>query len=108
MKDPKSIITGVLIAGALVWLVINNVCCSESDCETQVCVVDDTMQSVFERNCITVEDYEESFCNEVIDYDKFYSSNSIIKGFPVGISNSLIFVSETLKRYLHKALNEFP
>ena len=36
------------------------------------------------------------------------SPNSIIRGLPVGISNSLIFVSEILNKYLHKALSEFP
>ena len=35
-------------------------------------------------------------------------SNSIIKGFPVGISNSFIIWSEILNKYLHNALNEFP
>ena len=117
MKDPKSIITGVLIAGALVWLVINNVCCSETDCETQVCVVDDTMQSVFERNCTTVEDYEESFCNEDIDYDKFYSVNSIIKGTTIGsidtmrVEDRKIIHQEMFQKYdfeISKPLNFLP
>ena len=36
------------------------------------------------------------------------SSNSIINGLPVGISNSLIFVSEILNKYLQSALKEFP
>ena len=38
----------------------------------------------------------------------FGSSYSIIKGFTVGISNSFIFWSEILSKYLHSALNELP
>ena len=118
MKDPKSIITLVLIAGSLIWLTVNNVCCSESDCDTKVCiVVDDTMQSVFERNCMTVKDYEESFCNEDIDYDNFYAVDAIVKGTTMGSQDTMrvedrkIIHQEMFEKYdfeFSKPLNFLP
>ena len=48
------------------------------------------------RSKIKIED-------ELVD-----SSNSINRGFPVGISKSFILRLEMLNKYLHNALSEFP
>ena len=47
------------------------------------------ISKIFEKNCETVISYETAFCQENIDYEKFYSENAIIKGTILGDKDSL-------------------
>ncbi len=62
-----------------------------SACNTEVSVdlTNDNISKIFEKNCETVIAYEEAFCQENIDYEKFYSENAIIKGTLLGDKDSL-------------------
>ena len=62
-----------------------------SACNSDVSVekTNDNISKIFEKNCETVIAYEEAFCQENIDYEKFYSENAIIKGTLLGDKDSL-------------------
>ncbi len=56
---------------------------------------------IFEENSNTVIAYEEAFCKENIDYEKFYSEKAVIKGTILGDKDSL-FVAD--RKVAHKEL----
>jgi len=47
------------------------------------------ISKIFEKNCETVISYETAFCQENIDYEKFYSDKAIIKGTILGDKDSM-------------------
>ena len=57
--------------------------------EVSIEVTSDNISKIFEKNCETVIAYEEAFCQESIDYEKFYSENAIIKGTLIGDNDSM-------------------
>ena len=69
--------------------------------EISVDVSNDTISKIFEKNCETVISYETAFCEENIDYEKFYSDKAIIKGTILGDKDSL-FVAD--RKIAHQAL----
>ena len=56
---------------------------------------------VYEKNCETVLAYENAFCQENIDYEKFYSEKAIIKGTMLGDKDSM-FVAD--RKIAHQEL----
>ena len=50
---------------------------SACNSEVSVDVAYDNVSKIFEKNCETVIAYEEAFCQENIDYEKFYSEKYI-------------------------------
>lgn len=60
-------------------------------CDTSVDlkISHDKSLEIFEKNCETVKEYERSFCQENIDYDKFYAKNAIVKGTTLGAKDSM-------------------
>ena len=56
---------------------------------------------IYEKNCETVLAYENSFCEENIDYEKFYSDKAIIKGTMLGDKDSM-FVAD--RKIAHQEL----
>ena len=56
---------------------------------------------IFEENSNTVIAYEEAFCKENIDYEKFYSEKAVIKGTILGDKDSL-FVAD--RKVAHQEL----
>ena len=44
---------------------------------------------IYEKNCETVLAYENAFCQENIDYEKFYSEKAVIKGTILGDKDSM-------------------
>ena len=62
---------------------------SACNSEVSVEVTNDNTSKIFKKNCETVIAYEEAFCQENIDYEKFYSENAIIKGTILGDKDSL-------------------
>ena len=68
-----------------------NVILFVSACNTEVAVevTNDKESEIFEKNCETVRLYESAFCQESIDYEKFYSDNAIIKGTTLGAKDSM-------------------
>ena len=60
-------------------------------CNTEVSVetTNDNIAKIFERNCETVKAYETAFCEENIDYEKFYSEKAVIKGTILGDKDSM-------------------
>ena len=69
----------------LSFIVFTSACNSE----VSIKVSNDNITKIFEKNCETVIAYEEAFCRESIDYEKFYSENAIIKGTILGDKDSL-------------------
>ena len=57
--------------------------------EVSVEVKNDNVSKIFEKNCETVIAYETAFCQENIDYEKFYSDKAIIKGTILGDKDSM-------------------
>ena len=57
--------------------------------DVSVKVTDDNVSKIFEKNCETVKAYEAAFCQENIDYEKFYSEKAIIKGTILGDNDSM-------------------
>ena len=55
----------------------------------------------YEKNCETVLAYENAFCQENIDYEKFYSEKAIIKGTMLGDKDSM-FVAD--RKIAHQEL----
>tara|TARA_B100001758_G_scaffold238975_1_gene242791 strand:- start:439 stop:939 length:501 start_codon:yes stop_codon:yes gene_type:complete len=49
----------------------------------------DNVYKIFEKNCETVIAYETAFCQENINYEKFYSDKAIIKGTILGDNDSM-------------------
>ena len=56
---------------------------------------------IYEKNCETVLAYENAFCQEKIDYEKFYSEKAIIKGTMLGDKDSM-FVAD--RKIAHQEL----
>ena len=56
---------------------------------------------IYEKNCETVLAYENAFCQENIDYEKFYSDKAIIKGTMLGDKDSM-FVAD--RKIAHQEL----
>lgn len=56
---------------------------------------------IYEKNCETVLAYENAFCQENIDYEKFYSDKAIIKGTMLGDKDSM-FVAD--RKVAHQEL----
>tara|TARA_B100001758_G_scaffold226267_1_gene218844 strand:+ start:164 stop:694 length:531 start_codon:yes stop_codon:yes gene_type:complete len=57
--------------------------------EVSVEVKNDNVSKIFKKNCETVIAYETAFCQENIDYEKFYSDKAIIKGTILGDKDSM-------------------
>jgi len=57
--------------------------------DVSVKVTDDNVSKIFEKNCEMVKAYEAAFCQENIDYEKFYSEKAIIKGTILGDNDSM-------------------
>ena len=64
---------------------IFSACNSEMSVESTT----DNVTKIFEKNCETVMSYEAAFCQENIDYEKFYSDKAIIKGTMLGDNDSM-------------------
>ena len=64
---------------------IFSACNSEMSVESTT----DNVTKIFEKNCETVISYEAAFCEENIDYEKFYSDKAIIKGTMLGDNDSM-------------------
>ena len=62
---------------------------SACNSETSVEVKNENIFKIFEKNCETVIAYETAFCQEKIDYDKFYSDKAIVKGTILGEKDSM-------------------
>ena len=62
---------------------------SACNSEVSVEVTNDNVSKIFEKNCETVIAYESAFCQENIDYEKFYSDKAIIKGTILGDKDSM-------------------
>jgi len=62
---------------------------SACNSEVSVEVTNDNESKIFEKNCETVRSYEAAFCQENIDYEKFYSDKAIIKGTTLGAKDSM-------------------
>ena len=60
-------------------------CTSEDSVEE----TNNNLSKIFEKNCETVKSYEAAFCQESIDYEKFYSDQAIIKGTLLGDKDSM-------------------
>ena len=62
-----------------------------SSCSSDVSLVakDENIYKIFKENCETVIAYETAFCEEIIDYEIFYSENAIIKGTMLGDKDSM-------------------
>ena len=56
---------------------------------------------IYEKNCETVLAYENAFCQENINYEKFYSEKAIIKGTMLGDKDSM-FVAD--RKIAHQEL----
>ena len=74
-----------------------------SSCNSNVSdeVSNDSFSKIFEENSNTVIAYEEAFCKENIDYEKFYSEKAVIKGTILGDKDSL-FVAD--RKVAHQEL----
>ena len=74
-----------------------------SSCNSNVSdeVSNDNFSKIFEENSNTVIAYEEAFCKENIDYEKFYSEKAVIKGTILGDKDSL-FVAD--RKVAHQEL----
>ena len=59
------------------------------------------VSKIFEKNCETVVSYEAAFCQENIDYERFYSDKAIIKGTMLGDNDSM-YVAD--RKTAHKEL----
>ena len=62
---------------------------SACNSEVSIEVTNDNISKIFKKNCETVKAYESAFCQENIDYDKFYSEKAIIKGTILGDKDSM-------------------
>ena len=62
---------------------------SACNSEVSIEVTNDNISKIFEKNCETVRSYEAAFCQENIDYEKFYSDKAIIKGTTLGAKDSM-------------------
>ena len=67
-------------------------CNSEAPVEEK----NDNISKIFEKNCETVIAYETAFCQENIDYEKFYSDKAIIKGTILGDKDSMYVADRKL------------
>jgi len=72
-----------------IYLLTVILCISACNTEVAVEVTNDKESEIFEKNCETVRSYESAFCQESIDYEKFYSDNAIIKGTTLGAKDSM-------------------
>ena len=74
-----------------------------SSCNSEVSIelTNNNVSKIFEENCETVIAYEEAFCQENINYEKFYSENAIIKGTILGDKDSM-FVAD--RKVAHQEL----
>ncbi len=78
---------------------------SACNSEVSVDVTYDNSSKIFEKNCETVIAYEEAFCQENIDYEKFYSENAVIKGTILGykdlmnVADRKVAYQELWKKY---------
>jgi len=72
-----------------IYLLTVILCISACNTEVAVEVTNDKESEIFEKNCETVRLYESAFCQESIDYEKFYSYNAIIKGTTLGAKDSM-------------------
>ena len=72
-----------------IYLLTVILCISACNTEVAVEVTNDKESEIFEKNCKTVRLYESAFCQESIDYEKFYSDNAIIKGTTLGAKDSM-------------------
>tara|TARA_B110000263_G_C15150730_1_gene437746 strand:+ start:256 stop:762 length:507 start_codon:yes stop_codon:yes gene_type:complete len=72
-----------------IYLLTVILCISACNTEVAVEVTNDKESKIFEKNCETVRSYEAAFCQENIDYEKFYSDNAIIKGTTLGSKDSM-------------------
>ena len=78
-------------------MIFTSACNSEFSVE----VTNDNISKIFEKNSETVIAYEEAFCQENIDYEKFYSENAVIKGTILGDKDSM-YVAD--RKVAHKEL----
>lgn len=58
-------------------------------CSTPQSQTNDSTLEIFLKNCETVKEYEEAFCQESVDYDRFYADNAIVKGTTLGAKDSM-------------------
>ena len=61
---------------------------NEGDISTNL-NTDNTISDIFKKNCETVISYETAFCQENIEYEKFYSDKAIVKGTILGEKDSM-------------------
>ena len=80
----------ILINIGFIFLIIS-IITSISSCDTSVKVEvsNDKVSEIFAKNCETVREYEKAFCQENIDYERFYATNAIVKGTTLGAKDSM-------------------
>jgi hypothetical protein len=79
----------IIIMKKTIYLLTVVIFTSACNSEVSVEVKNDNISKIFEKNCETVKAYEAAFCQENIDYEKFYSEKSIIKGTILGDKDSM-------------------
>jgi|SaaInlV_100m_DNA_4_1039707.scaffolds.fasta_scaffold38190_1 hypothetical protein len=79
----------IIIMKKTIYLLTVILFVSACNSEVSVEVTNDNESKIFEKNCETVRSYEAAFCQENIDYEKFYSDKAIIKGTTLGAKDSM-------------------
>jgi hypothetical protein len=72
-----------------IYLLTAIVCIFACNTSVELEVTNNKVSAIFEKNCETVREYEDAFCKENIDYERFYAANAIIKGTTLGAKDSM-------------------
>ena len=72
-----------------IYLLATIICIFACNRSVEVEVTNDKVSVIFEKNCETVKEYEDAFCKENVDYEKFYAANAIVKGTTLGAKDSM-------------------
>lgn len=90
MKQIETPLTWGLAIGLMISLFIGNLMTeNESNIISANLNTDNAISDIFKKNCETVKEYDKAFCNEDIDYEKFYATNAIVKGTTLGAKDSI-------------------
>lgn len=82
----KSTLISFSVVCVILFLITSLYSC---DTSIKLEVSNDKSSEIFEKNCETVRQYEKAFCEEDVDYDRFYSENAIVKGTTLGAKDSM-------------------
>ena len=72
-----------------IYLLAVIICISACNTSVEVELANDKVSTIFEKNCETVKEYNNAFCKEDVDYEKFYATNAIVKGTTLGAKDSM-------------------